>query len=81
MDQLETLLESLQKTMAQTVAQEINSKFHQLEEKMNNNYVRLEETFKHTLETFVTKVQGSGLPNRKKIRTESFDSDSDIMQE
>ena len=67
--------------MAQTVAQEINSKFQQLEEKMNNNYVRLEETFKNTLETFVTKVQGSGSPNRKKIRTESFDSDSDIMQE
>ena len=81
MDQLETSLESLQKTMAQTVAQEINSKFLQLEEKMNTNYVRLEETFKQTLETFITKVQGSGSPNRKKTRTDSFDSDSDLMQE
>ena len=81
MDQLETSLESLQKTMAQTVAQEINSKFHQLEEKMNNNYVRLEETFKNTLETFIKEVQGSGSPNRKKTRTDSFDSASDTMQE
>ena len=81
MNQLKTTLETLQHSMAQTVANKITSKCNRLEAKINNTCITLEETFKRTFESFVHKVQGSKSPNRKKTRSSITDMDIDTMQE
>ena len=81
MEQLEITIETLQQSMAQTVANEITRKFTQLEEKINNNYATLETTFKQTFANFIDTVKGTGSPNRKKTKINTDDTENEDMQE